>query len=233
MRTYKVLSALLEYPDDALIAAANDMRAALADDDCLPAAIQAGIETLLRRLESVEQLMLQEEYVALFDRGRSTSLHLFEHVHGESRDRGQAMVNLIEAYGSHGLDITARELPDYLPLFLEFVSLVPAAEARATLGETAHILAALAARLRQRQSAYAAVFEALVHLTGDRDAIASLTGVVVAPDDASEDTSALDAAWEDAPVTFGPGDAAVSNCNTGCGKWANLDFMSTPAKQEI
>ncbi|HSE76768.1 MAG TPA: nitrate reductase molybdenum cofactor assembly chaperone [Alphaproteobacteria bacterium] len=232
MRTYKVLSALLGYPDGALLAAANDMRAVLDAENCLPSAVRAGIEALIRRLETVEPLTLQEEYVALFDRGRSTSLHLFEHVHGESRDRGQAMVNLIEAYRSHGLAISVPELPDYLPLFLEFVSLLPPAEARATLAETAHILAALASRLKRRASGYAAVFEALVRLTGDREAIASLSGVVAGPDDASDNVAALDAAWEEAPVTFGPGDAASSNCNTGCGKWANVDFIATPAKQE-
>lgn len=232
MRTYKVLSALLGYPDKELIAAADAMRAVLAAEDRLPAASRAGVERLIRRLETVEPLTLQEEYVALFDRGRSTSLHLFEHVHGESRDRGQAMVNLIEAYRSHGLDIAARELPDYLPLFLEFVSLVSAEEARATLGETAHILAALAIRLKRRESAYAAVFDALVRLTGDREAIATLSGIADASDGASDDAAALDAAWEEEPVTFGPGDAVSSSCGTACGKWANVDFIATPAKQE-
>ena len=138
----------------------------------------------------------------------------------------------IAVLGNGLIAISVPELPDYLPLFLEFVSLLPPAEARATLAETAHILAVLASRLKRRASGYAAVFEALVHLTGDREAIAGLTGVVAGPDDSSDNVAALDAAWEEAPVTFGPGDAASSNCNTGCGKWANVDFIATPAKQE-
>ena len=232
MRTHKVLSALLGYPDAELIAATDELRATLAAEECLPTPSRARVERLIRRLETVEPLTLQEEYVTLFDRGRSTSLHLFEHVHGESRDRGQAMVNLIEAYRSHGLDIAARELPDYLPLFLEFVSLLPPAEARATLGETAHILAALAVRLNRRDSAYAAVLESLVHLTGDREAIAKLTAAADSPTSAPDDAAALDAAWAEEPVTFGAAEAATASCNAGCGKWANVDFIATPAKQE-
>ena len=100
----------------------------------------------------------------LFDRTRSLSLHLFEHVHGESRDRGQAMIDLKTQYEQHNLFMSAAELPDFLPLFLEYLSVLPAAEACETLGQPAHIFAAMAERLRKRKSAYEAVFRALVAL---------------------------------------------------------------------
>ena len=72
---------------------------------------------------------LQERYVASFDRGRARSLYLFEHVHGESRDRGQAMVNLLEIYRRHEFELNARELPDYIPLFMEYLAQRPDGEA--------------------------------------------------------------------------------------------------------
>ena len=97
----------------------------------------------------------QERYVLLFDRTRSLSLHLFEHVHGESRDRGQAMVDLMAMYEEDGFEIDTKELPDYLPMFLEYLSMKPRAEAVQLLDETAHILAALRERLKKRQSVYA------------------------------------------------------------------------------
>ena len=133
----------------------------LAEEGLVPAPQRAAIDPLLADLAGRDIYDLQERYFALFDRSRSLSLHLFEHVHGESRDRGQAMADLIALYRSHGLELTAGELPDFLPLFLEFISLLPEDEARALLAESASILRALADRLATRRSAYAVVFQAL------------------------------------------------------------------------
>ena len=126
-----------------------------------PAKERAAIGALLAELADPDIYELQERYFALFDRSRTLSLHLFEHVHGESRDRGQAMADLIALYNSHGLEMAAGELPDFLPLFLEFLSLLPDAEARAMLAEPAGILRALTDRLAARDTAYATVMEAL------------------------------------------------------------------------
>ena len=98
----------------------------------------------------------------LFDRGRATSLHLFEHVHGDSRDRGPAMIDLAQTYEKAGLLLAPGELPDYLPAVLEFVSTQPPREARAFLGEMAHILNAIFGALQKRDSAYASVLGALL-----------------------------------------------------------------------
>lgn len=210
MMTYRVLARLLSYPEDELIAATGDCRAVLATDDLLPAEQMQAVGRFIDEIASGDPLELQERYVALFDRVRSLSLHLFEHVHGESRDRGSAMVDLIELYRKHGMEVTPRELPDYLPLFLEFLSTLPPQEARPMLADTAHILAAIRDRLRDRASSYAALFDALLHLSG-ADIKASPAG---ANDD--ESPEALDRSWEDAPVTFGPESLAGATGRPAC-----------------
>jgi nitrate reductase molybdenum cofactor assembly chaperone len=149
-RTFKALSALLGYPTTELQSSVGEIRTVLAEEHIVPRASRRALEGLLTELETEDIYDLQERYVLLFDRSRSLSLHLFEHVHGESRDRGQAMLDLAALYGRHGLIVSARELPDYLPLFLEFLSCRPVDEARLQLGEPAHIIAALADRLRRR-----------------------------------------------------------------------------------
>lgn len=212
MITWRVLSRLLSYPDEALVAAVPELRRALATEAFLSPAARDGLDPLFAELAERDLLDQQAVYVGLFDRVRTLSLHLFEHVHGESRDRGQAMVDLVQLYQRHGLDVTARELPDYLPLFLEFLSVVPSSEARALLGEATHIIAAVGGRLAKRRSAYAGVFDALAELAGgavDRHAI------VDEPD--SDAPEAVDRAWEDAAVTFGPDSTpAAQTRDQGC-----------------
>jgi nitrate reductase molybdenum cofactor assembly chaperone NarJ/NarW len=153
----------------------------------------------------------QARYVTLFDHSRSRSLHLYEHSHGESRDRGQAMVNLLNHYRAHGLDPGDSELPDFLPLFLEFLSMRPAVEARAMLGEAVWVAALLRARLEQRGSPYAAVFRALEALAPQRADEAAIRETIggEAPDDTP---AALDRAWEEAPVTFLDDPSAGTGC---------------------
>jgi nitrate reductase molybdenum cofactor assembly chaperone NarJ/NarW len=158
---------------------------------------------------------LQERYVLLFDRTRSLSLHLFEHVHGESRDRGQAMIDLKTQYEQAGLFMSAAELPDFVPLFLEYLATRPLKEACATLGQPAHIFAALAERLRRRQSAYEAVFRALVALAAAQPNDEEVSVLLSLPDPDATDLAALDAAWEDEPVNFGPGAGAGNSCKDG------------------
>ena len=159
--TLKVLSALLGYPTEELKAAAPELAAAIDAEALLPAPARDSVVALIDDIAAGDVYDLQERYVLLFDRTRSLSLHLFEHIHGEGRDRGQAMVDLMALYDEHGLEISARELPDYLPLFLEFLSMRPFAEARELLSQPLDIIAALGERLRRRDSVYAGVFGAL------------------------------------------------------------------------
>jgi len=206
-RSYRALAALISYPTEALQAAAGEIARVLAEEGLVPAALRAGFDPLLADLSGSDIYDLQERYFALFDRSRSLSLHLFEHVHGESRDRGQAMADLIALYRSHGLEPTAGELPDFLPLFLEFISLLPEDEARALLAESASILRALADRLVTRRSVYAVVFQTLAEMANAP--VASLPDM---EQDDPDDLAALDAAWEEAAVHFGPGEQT-----DGCG----------------
>ncbi|MBI4123970.1 MAG: nitrate reductase molybdenum cofactor assembly chaperone [Betaproteobacteria bacterium] len=190
---YRALAALLAYPEGELIDALPEIRAALSP--------QRDLAALLDEMQREPLTALQERYVALFDRSRALSLHLFEHVHGESRDRGQAMVDLAQTYASRGFAVAGNELPDYLPAFLEFLSVLPREEARGMIGEAAEILRALGDRLAERGSRYAAVFAALLAAGGE----AGLTRPLAARPTPGEESSpaAIDQAWMDEPVTFG------------------------------
>jgi len=202
--TYKALSALLSYPSAELKDAADDIREVLFKEALAPDLAMRQLDRLIDDLKTLDLLELQERYVFLFDRTRSLSLHLFEHVHGESRDRGQAMVDLKALYAEGGLDVSASELPDFLPLFLEYLSTRPADEARRLLGEPLSVIAALNERLTKRKTPYAAAFQVLETMAGRAPAQSELDELRKAPDDDPNDFEALDAAWEDEPVIFGP-----------------------------
>lgn len=158
--TYAVLSALLGYPDEELIDALPMLRSLLNQE-------QAGhLAPILDLLANNPDLIqLQEQYVETFDSKPSHSLHLFEHIHGESRDRGQAMVDLRNEYIEHGLLPDTTELPDYIPLFLEFLSQIPAEKAAELLGDAIHILSRIQEKLARAQSPYAAIFQVLRGMT--------------------------------------------------------------------
>ena len=206
--TWRAFGALLSYPTEELQAAAREISGTFAEERIMPASRLSAIDALIEELAAADIYELQESYFDLFDRSRGLSLHLFEHVHGESRDRGQAMADLIALYASHDLQVTAGELPDFLPLFLEFLSLVPDADARALLAEPAGILRALADRLARRHAGYAGVMAVLAEL-----ADATLAGTSEIPDEDPNDLTALDASWEETVVRFGPGELA-DGCST-------------------
>jgi nitrate reductase delta subunit len=189
--TLRVLARLLSYPDAELRAHLGELQAALQSERTLNAARLAELEALMRNLAGRDPIEVEADYVQLFDRGRSTSLHLFEHVHGDSRDRGPAMIDLAQTYEKAGLYLAEGELPDYLPVVLEFVSTQPAKEARAFLGEMAHILNAIFSALVKRQSGYASVLGALLEIAGEP---AQAVKVAEEPP--------LDESWEE-PVAFG------------------------------
>ena len=212
-RTLKALSALLSYPTVELQQAAGEVGGVLDADRLIPARVRADLQKLIDELATGDLYDLLERYVLLFDRTRSLSLHLFEHVHGESRDRGQAMIDLKSQYEQNSLFMSAAELPDFLPLFLEYLSTRPLREACETLGQPAHIFAALAERLRKRQSAYETVFRALIALSAAKPKDDEVAALLQLPDPDATDLTALDAAWEDEPVNFGPG--ASDSCKDG------------------
>ena len=167
-RTLRTLAALLSYPDALVRSHLPEMADLLRQERCLPTPRSAELQALIGSLRAGDPLAVEAAYVELFDRGRATSLHLFEHVHGDSRDRGPAMIDLGQTYEKAGLVLAEGELPDYLPAVLEFVSTQPPVEAKAFLGEMAHIFNAIFGALQQRESAYASVLGALLELAGER-----------------------------------------------------------------
>jgi nitrate reductase molybdenum cofactor assembly chaperone NarJ/NarW len=197
--TLRALAALLGYPSAELQAGIPEIRVALAEGT-LSRLARRRLDPLLDRLEKADLLDVQADYSELFDRSRSLSLHLFEHVHGDSRERGQAMIDLGKQYLERGFLLDSPELPDFVPVFVEFASCLPPTEARDMLAEPAHVFAALEERLTRRGSTYAALFAALVEAAGsrpDREALAELEAK--AP---SDDPTKIDEEWEEKAVTF-------------------------------
>jgi nitrate reductase molybdenum cofactor assembly chaperone NarJ/NarW len=190
--TLRALSLLLAYPDVPLRELVPALVDAIDTEAALPAARRSELRALGAELLRAEPLQAEARYVELFDRGRSTSLHLFEHVHGDSRERGPAMIDLLKTYESAGLLLQGRELPDHLGVVLEFASTQPPRVAREFLGELAHIVQAIFSALRQRESRYASLLAAVLELAGHK-----VEAVPVAPEEA------LDASWAE-PAAFGP-----------------------------
>ncbi|WP_166416236.1 nitrate reductase molybdenum cofactor assembly chaperone [Cochlodiniinecator piscidefendens] len=209
-RTLKALSLILSYPTCELQHAMPEIGAVLSSDTRLTAAARRALRPLVEELAVRDIYDLEEQFVLLFDRSRTLSLNLFEHVHGESRDRGGAMVSLVETYRDGGFDPATSELPDHLPVLLEFLATRPFTEAQDTLADAAHIFEALNARLVRRESLYGAVFACLMQLSGvkgDQEAVAEM---LAQTDDDPSDLEALDEVWEESEVVFGP------DPNAGC-----------------
>ena len=207
MLTLKVLSHLLCYPEAETLAALDEMTAVIEQENCLPESHKKPVLAVINSYRGADLLDLQEHYVALFDRGRYVSLHIFEHVHGESRDRGQAMVNLLQMYESHGFEMSTHELPDYIPLFLEFLSQQEPAEAVKLLQDAMPVLSLLGARLAERGSKFRVIFDALEGLAGEPEGIQAIRqqAAVETPD---ETLLHMDEIWEEEAVSFmGAGDS--------------------------
>jgi nitrate reductase delta subunit len=223
-RTLKALSLMLSYPTAELQEAMPEIREVLASDPRLSTPNRTALQRLTHDIEQGDLFDVQESYVMLFDRSRTLSLNLFEHVHGESRDRGGAMVSLIETYRAAGFEPATTELPDHLPVLLEFLSTRPSLEAQETLADAAHIFDALGTRLVRRESRYDAAFAALSQLANVQVDAEALAGMLAQLDDDPTDLEALDAVWEETEVTFGP------DPNAGCPQVRDmLALMDTPA----
>lgn len=223
MKTFKVFSLLLSYPSAELQQAIPEFYRVLQQDGLVGPARLKALSVLMGELQRGDLYDLQERYVLLFDRSRSLSLNLFEHIHGESRDRGGAMVDLLEMYRAGGLDLDGVELPDHLPVLLEYLSTRPLSEARAVLDDAGHILVALSQRLARRDTPYAAVLDALVLIADASDTTDEARALLEQKDDDPEDLAALDEVWEEAQVTFGP------DPNAGCPVSRDLLARMDPA----
>lgn len=212
MRLLKVISLLLSYPSPELIDDRTALERVVTEDSSLSAELKQQLLDFIAHLLSRHSLDAQEDYIFTFDKGRYTSLLLFEHVHGESRDRGQAMVEMINVYKEHGYELSARELPDFIPLFLEFLSCCEPAMALEWLDEINHILALLEERLLQRDSPYAVLFTVLLSLVTAVDKRGDIVKQVAA-EERDDTMEAIDKVWEEEVVRFGA-DAASGACSS-------------------
>lgn len=202
MNILKVISMLMVYPTAELQAVADDLRDEINQSKEIPPSSRVALNLLVDDVCRSEDLMdVQEAYGFLFDRGTSLSLLLFEHVHGESRDRGQAMVDLMALYQESGFEISAKELPDYIPLYLEYLAQREDMEAREGLADVAHIFGLLATRLKARQSHYAGLFDALLIISGVQVDLEELQQKV-ATEKRDDTVEAMDEVWEEEQVTF-------------------------------
>ncbi|MCS4502662.1 Nitrate reductase molybdenum cofactor assembly chaperone NarJ [wastewater metagenome] len=220
MQTLKVIAALLHYPDAALQRHVDEILEALDAEALVTGESRRRIGALAAELRDSDLLDVQSRYVETFDRGRARSLYLFEHVHGESRDRGAAMVDLQLAYRAAGFEIAVSELPDYVPLFLEFCASLPDGEALAWLEEVGHLIQLLHARLAERESPYAVLLEPLLAFAAVEADESVRERVAAEPRD--DTPEALDAVWMEAPVTFGP--------EGGCGAAAGRKGGAQPVQ---
>jgi len=211
MEILKVLSCLLDYPGEVVHSNGEAIHQIITE-----AELETGLEEKLHHfvdMQLAKDLMdLQSEYDALFERGRSVALWLFEHVHGESRDRGQAMVDLMAAYKEAGLEISRHELPDYLPLYLEFLSTQGLENAQGWLKDVEHILGLLQCRLEKRDSGYAVLFEAMLSIAQSDIQLDEIRKQIA--DEKRDDTKqAIDKEWEEEEVTFGA-DSLEKSCDS-------------------
>ncbi len=203
MENLKVISRLLDYPTETVYEHLNDIKQLIETDPLLGQTAKNGLVEFIEHFAKQELLEWQSYYDGLFERGRAVSLLLFEHIHGESRDRGQAMIDLQQTYKEAGLEIGVKELPDYIPLFLEFLSTQGDDNARSWLQDVSHILALLAARLQKRDSVYQHLFLALLDVAQAEIDMADVQAQIKS-EERDDTPKALDKVWEEEMVTFGP-----------------------------
>lgn len=189
----RAISRFLQYPDPELIEHLAEITSAFLEMPKLTKKVRAGLVDFSNHLETSDLYDLQEEYVECFDRGRATSLHLFEHVHGDSRERGQAMVDLLQTYKDGGLELSANELPDHLSVILEFASILSLEQAKQFIGEMAHILNAIYSTLVSRNNRYAWLIASAIEFSGEKIKIIEL----------KIQEESMDEEWAEPPVFGG------------------------------
>jgi nitrate reductase delta subunit len=207
MEILKVISVLLDYPRIELQLHSNQLIEVIQNASEIPPAMRRNLTEVVNHIAQSDLMDLQETYDGLFERGRAISLLLFEHVYGESRDRGQAMVDLMNTYAKDGFEINIRELPDYIPLYLEYLATREAIDAREGLADVAHILGLVSARLKDRDSLYHHLIDAMLIIAGvqvDENSIREQ----VAKEERDDSLEAMDKIWEEEMITFSSKNAA-------------------------
>ncbi len=205
VKTYKILSLLLSYPSGELQEFLPEAIKELTAEGLLGADQMAGVSEFAEHRSRQDLMDWQAEYVQLFDTGKAASLYLFEHLKGESKDRGQAMVDLMEHYRSRGMHLSASELPDYLPVFLEFLSSLPREEAAETLSGAVNVISLIQSRLEAKNNIYRHIHGAIVHLSATAPELPADAALNVEVGTENPDSS------YDEPVSFGNDNPCI-NC---------------------
>jgi len=211
MLILKVISRLLDYPSAELFSASGELIQVVQETNSLSKANKVHLINFIKELTARDLYDAQESYDLLFDRGRALSLLLFEHVHGESRDRGQAMVDLQEVYKSKGFEVDSSQLPDYIPLYLEFLSEQDTLFAEEWLGDICHLMTMLSERLIDRDCHYSVLFDSLIDISGievNRQEVAE----AVKKEERDDTIEAIDKEWEDKEIKFDDPIASGENC---------------------
>jgi len=212
MRSLRVLSRLLTYPNAELLAHTDALKEVLVEDGFLKKKTLKKLSKFLDEFGGTDLMQAQENYVEIFDRGRAHCLHLFEHVHGESRFRGQAMLDLSDRYAEKGLIVGVGELPDYLPVFLEFISICEPEEGLETLAQAAPVIATIGEKLKRKKSGYQHVFAAIVELSGAKLNAADIEKAADAALPNIQTLDELDKEWQE-PEAFGSEDCGTGGCS--------------------
>ncbi len=221
MKTFKIIGLLLTYPEGTVYSASDELLAILRDEALLNEKTMKKVENFLATQNAQDLLTVQEEYVETFDRGRSHCLHIFEHIHGESRDRGQAMIDLIETYATKELFIDNGELPDYLPLFMEYLSRCEFAEASELLGEAIDVIAMIGTKLKKIKSPYANIFDAIEVLSAVKADKVKINEAIEKSQKDPETLEELDEEWQEAEAFTGdPLRDIAADCNS-CNAFPN------------
>ena len=217
MKTFKLLGLLLTYPEGTVYSASDELLQTLRSEALLPEKFIKKVEIFLTAQKNQDLMAAQEDYVETFDRGRAHCLHLFEHIHGESRDRGQAMVDLSETYATKDLHIDSSELPDYLPLFMEYLSRCDSRDAAELLGEAIDVIAVIGAKLKKRKSPYADIFTCIEELSAAKVDKRKINNALKEARKDPETLEELDEQWKEAEAFAGDplADAAADSniCN--------------------
>lgn len=229
MLILKVISRLLDYPSAELFAATDEIVDVVNQSGELSQKNRLQLVDFIRELTARDLYDAQESYDLLFDRGRALSLLLFEHVHGESRDRGQAMVNLMNVYKSKGFENNSEQLPDYIPLYLEFLSEQESGYAQEWLGDICHLMTMLSERLIERECYYSILFDSLIDISGievNREEIAA----TVQQEERDDTIEAIDKEWEDKEIRF---DDPVADQCPGAGTRNSNSSLNPNTTQQI
>ena len=217
MQTIKALGVLLLYPQEGMIEALDEIQQVIEAEPLLRPEQILALSRFMAGMRNQGLLDLQEQYVELFDTAPARALHLFQHLYGDSSERGQAMVDMIEQYRAHGYQPMSSELPDYLPMFCEFAAQFPEPEARVLLGRALPVLEVLERRLEEAGSAYRAVFSALVTLAESDEETAAIAQLLSARSQTDSDEQTIDEAWNEPAVTFSVPSAHLNNTQGGAG----------------